>query len=304
MLIKEKEFNFIYKITNTINKNYYVGMHSTNDMNDGYMGSGKRIITSISEYGVENFIREILEYLPNRELLIKREMDIVNGEMLKDIMCLNIKKGGDGGFVSEEAQTKRSIAANKALNKKLKNDNLFLLKFKNSVSEGLKKAYINGWIPPATGNKYRLGLITSESTKTKIGNANKISQKGERNSSFGTIWITDGMENKKINSDCEIPHGWRSGRYHKKEENKTSIYLGVRFNKSSNRWYVSIRYEKKSKFCGSYISEYDAAIGYDITMLKTYGNLVSLNFEENREKYLNNEIFVFTSTNKKLCFKN
>lgn len=39
------------------------------------------------------------------------------------------------------------------------------------------------------------------------------SYKGERNSQFGTFWITDGVENKKWSSSKgDIPQGWRRGR--------------------------------------------------------------------------------------------
>jgi hypothetical protein len=40
----------------------------------------------------------------------------------------------------------------------------------------------------------------------------KISNTGERNPSFGTIWITDGNTNKKIKTESSIPAGWRKGR--------------------------------------------------------------------------------------------
>lgn len=40
----------------------------------------------------------------------------------------------------------------------------------------------------------------------------KLSNTGERNPSFGTIWITDGVNNKKIIPEQEIPKGWRKGR--------------------------------------------------------------------------------------------
>ncbi len=37
-------------------------------------------------------------------------------------------------------------------------------------------------------------------------------QSGSGNSQYGTIWITDGVINKKINRSGEIPNGWRKGR--------------------------------------------------------------------------------------------
>ena len=43
--------NFIYKTTNLINGKYYIGMHSTDNLEDVYIGSGKRLWFSIKNYG-------------------------------------------------------------------------------------------------------------------------------------------------------------------------------------------------------------------------------------------------------------
>jgi hypothetical protein len=43
--------HIIYKITNMVNGKYYVGRHSTTDINDGYMGSGIWIKNAIRKYG-------------------------------------------------------------------------------------------------------------------------------------------------------------------------------------------------------------------------------------------------------------
>ena len=37
----EKKYNIVYKITNNINGKYYYGIHSTNNVNDRYLGSGQ-----------------------------------------------------------------------------------------------------------------------------------------------------------------------------------------------------------------------------------------------------------------------
>ena len=39
---------------------------------------------------------------------------------------------------------------------------------------------------------------------------------GESNSQFGTMWITNGTENKKIKADQVIPINWYKGRKIKK----------------------------------------------------------------------------------------
>lgn len=94
----------IYKITNKINSRFYIGMHITENPNDGYLGSGKRIKAEVKKYGKENFVKEILEYLPDRIALANREKEIVNEELLQNPLCLNLKNGGEGGggFWSKE----------------------------------------------------------------------------------------------------------------------------------------------------------------------------------------------------------
>ena len=50
----------IYRTTNTVNNKEYTGYHSTKDLNDGYLGSGKRLKPAIKKYGEDKFIRKIL----------------------------------------------------------------------------------------------------------------------------------------------------------------------------------------------------------------------------------------------------
>jgi hypothetical protein len=90
---KQKAYHYIYKITR-FDGAYYIGMHSTDDLNDGYFGSGKRLWHSVNYHGKEKHSMEILEFLPTRKELIDREKTLVNEGLLQDPKCLNLVPGG------------------------------------------------------------------------------------------------------------------------------------------------------------------------------------------------------------------
>ena len=99
-----RKFHYLYKITRLKDGKYYIGIHSTDDMNDGYFGSGKRIKRSLNCYGTEGHVKEILEVFPSRIEVIERERVVVNEEMLADPLCLNIQKGGAGVYPLERKE--------------------------------------------------------------------------------------------------------------------------------------------------------------------------------------------------------
>lgn len=91
----EREYNYFYRITNLLNGHYYYGIHSTDDLNDGYMGSGSRIRNAIKKYGVEHFEKEILKFFETREELANYESEIVTEELVHDPECYNVSHGGE-----------------------------------------------------------------------------------------------------------------------------------------------------------------------------------------------------------------
>src|ERR1035441_3781374 len=97
MARKQKKWHYIYKTTNLVNSKFYIGMHSTDNLEDEYIGSGKYLWNSIRKHGRENFKIEFLEFFENRENLKAREKVLVNENLLKDPMCMNLVIGGEGG---------------------------------------------------------------------------------------------------------------------------------------------------------------------------------------------------------------
>lgn len=91
-----RNHHIIYKTTCLVTGKWYIGMHSTNDLDDGYLGSGKRLWYSIKKHGKEQHRREILEHLPDRETLALREEQILTHELKSDPLCMNVAPGGIG----------------------------------------------------------------------------------------------------------------------------------------------------------------------------------------------------------------
>lgn len=207
----------MYKTTNVITKEFYIGVHSTYNLNDGYLGSGVKLWRKIQEYGRDKFEKEILEFFETPENKFNREKELVNKEMLQDPLCMNLVKGGKyahkPGFKNNEHQLKCSSAGGKACGEKIKHDKELYLKKAEVGRTNWKKLREKG---VRIGCDWK-GRKHKEETKLKIGAANSITQLGKNNSQFGTCWIYNKKlkQSKKILSkelEKYLEIGWLKGR--------------------------------------------------------------------------------------------
>lgn len=95
---RKNKYHLIYKTTNLVNNKIYIGAHSTNDIDDGYLGSGKMLHSAIKKYGTENFKREVLYMFDSPEEMFEKEKEIVTEEFVSNLDVYNIVTGGFGGF--------------------------------------------------------------------------------------------------------------------------------------------------------------------------------------------------------------
>lgn len=211
----QKKYHYIYKTTCKITGKFYVGMHSTDDLDDGYLGSGKILGYSRHKYGDENHVREIVEMLPSREALKAREKEIVNEELLADPLNINLKYGGDGGWdhLDKAVILKNTAKATLGFSKKFQSDEHFRNRFRQTLTERVHKRRDDGetFFP---GSSKFLGKTHTEDARKRISAAAKVNQRGERNSQFGTCWVTNGSAKKiRIDDlDYHLSIGYRRGR--------------------------------------------------------------------------------------------
>lgn len=102
-----KKYHIVYRTTNIINNKCYIGVHSTNKIDDGYLGCGfycnynidtikdkRGIRAAFKKYGVDNFKRDILFTFNNKEDAYKKEAEIVTYEWVLSQDNYNLCLGG------------------------------------------------------------------------------------------------------------------------------------------------------------------------------------------------------------------
>ena len=178
-------YYYIYKITNLINGKMYIGQHRTNNLDDGYMGSGKLIKRAIKKYGVENFKKEIQGFYEDMEELNYMERVLVDQTWVDREDTYNLVIGGDQfrlfGSLSEEH--KRKIGDGNR-NKHPSNKTRKLMSEKAKMRTGVKNSFF--------------GKHHSDEAKRK-----------NREAHLGKHWYSDGKTNI-FTTVC--PDGFHKGR--------------------------------------------------------------------------------------------
>lgn len=99
----------VYETKCKVNNKLYIGVHGFTKLDDGYIGSGKALLSAIKKYGKENFERRILKVFHLEKQAYKYEAVTVPDKIVKDPMYYNIIKGGNRkGPVSVEERKLQS----------------------------------------------------------------------------------------------------------------------------------------------------------------------------------------------------
>lgn len=90
-------YYFTYQTKNLVNGKTYVGVHSTKNLNDGYLGSGDKLKKAILKYGKSNFKIEILCFFDSLQEAYDEEMFIVDKKWISQETNYNVSIGGNRG---------------------------------------------------------------------------------------------------------------------------------------------------------------------------------------------------------------
>ncbi len=208
-LIHRGMHHYVYEVRNIINGHVYVGKHTTDDLNDGYMGSGTALSAAIVEFGLESFRKTVLSHHASEDDAFEEEALIVTMEFVERDDTYNLRTGGRGDRWGSEAQRK---GGSRTLKKLWANDD-WREGQRKRASVRFKKMHEDGIVKP-----YDLsGRRHTDESKRKIGKANSQHQKGSGNSQFGKVWMYSLEEKRstkvsKDRVDEMIQQGWTRGR--------------------------------------------------------------------------------------------
>jgi hypothetical protein len=195
-----KKYHYIYKTSCLITGRFYVGMHSTDNLDDGYLGSGKILRYSIAKHGRENHVKHILQFAKDRTALALLEAELVNESLLSDPLCINLKYGGAGGGFLAEANKSNGFHRAGWIGMMNAKDHSASSKLawerhgdKFRAAAANRRGFAHAGIIAARQPE---AIAKKKDTFARIGH-----QQGEKNSQFGTCWVTKNGRTIKIKKD-------------------------------------------------------------------------------------------------------
>ena len=109
--LASRKYKFIYKMTNLVNGKIYIGQHVTDNLKDGYRGSGIVLKNALKKYGRSNFEFEILEFYNGNS---KTEFNELEHNYIRKYNSDNESVGYNrtdccgGGYLGQEVYEKRN----------------------------------------------------------------------------------------------------------------------------------------------------------------------------------------------------
>lgn len=203
---------FVYRTVCLINGKEYIGCHKTEDIDDGYLGSGKYLKRAIEKYGRESFRREVIQYCDTEEEMFSLERELVNEDYISETNTYNLRVGGSGGGgFSVEQQRENARKSNIAQRKMSERDPNWDSDRRKKISEAVKERWEKSpWVlKPHVVGEYK----HNDEVRKKISEKRKGKCTGDDNPTKRLRWIHSLEEKRstKIHKEAPLPDGWVEG---------------------------------------------------------------------------------------------
>lgn len=185
-----KSVGYIYRTTNLITRQSYIGQHHSSVFDKNYYGSGLLIQRSIKKYGKKNHTIEILAWANTQDELNDLETEYIAQERVLNENCLNLSDGAKGGHENYAHINKPWVTGTSN-------------RGKIAITDGFQTRYISkeevipdGWV---RGNCHVSGShdMTKYWNNLEAQAKNSASKSGSKNSSYGNGHRISGEKNGK-----------------------------------------------------------------------------------------------------------
>ncbi len=213
-------FYTVYKTVNLINGKFYIGVHQTENPDDGYLGSGKYLLRAVAKYGPQGFKKKILFIFAGPKEAFDKERELV-AAVLGNKLCMNMKHGGDGGYdyinrLDLNNHVENAKKATAARIQKIKSDPAFRKRWKEIAKIGAAKARLNpnfGSLESLErGRKTWLAVWTGQ----KHSEVSRKKMRANGNGSINQKWMCHPVLGvKRVVPDqlkTHLDDGWKFGR--------------------------------------------------------------------------------------------
>jgi hypothetical protein len=103
-------YYLVYKTTHLPSGHIYIGRHVTDNLNDGYYGSGTLISKFLKKYDKTEFSREIIHFAINKDEMLRLEDERIS-EVFSNPLCLNCVRGDpSNGLIQHSEYSKKRIS--------------------------------------------------------------------------------------------------------------------------------------------------------------------------------------------------
>ena len=154
----------IYQIKNKINGKLYIGKHQTENIDDGYFGSGVALRSAVEKYGKENFVKEILFVFDTEKEMNAKERELITEEFVMRNDTYNLGVGGEGGpHFKGKTHNEESIAKRTESRKDFKHS----VEARKKISEANSRRDISDETRKKIAEKAK-GRKHSDETKKKL----------------------------------------------------------------------------------------------------------------------------------------